>query len=502
MLPHIGTLAEVIRTKMVMQAFEDLTSAKTKLIVFSDDMDALRKVPDNVPNKEMLKGYIGRPLTRVPDPYGLFNSFGEHNNNKLKQFLDLYNISYEFLSATEEYKKGTFNKTILEIAEKEDEIKQIILKTLKEQRSSSYNPFMPIDSVRGVVIQEGVLNVDPKTGLVSYLDSNGSIRVNPITNGYCKLQWKVDWAMRSCALDIHYEMHGKDLIDSAKIGEKICHILGYKPPLHMMYELFLDQDGKKISKSKGNGLEVDEWLRYSPDETLRYFLFQNPKKARKLYWHEIPKSSDEYIEAVKTFNTLQLVDQRKDHPIWYIHNTEENVVSSPVNFSLLMNLVSITNTDDPEIIWKYIQSYSKDSNPEKNRFLDKMISGTINYYKDHILPKKNYKIPDNREISVLENIISELRKIINYCNERVTNDQELEEMIQYQIYEIGKSWYGVENLKNYFQMFYLVILGQETGPRLPTFIRLYGLENIINLINQKIESAWLLEENNSTETNC
>jgi lysyl-tRNA synthetase, class I len=484
-LPHLGSYSEVLRTTMVMQAFKLISERQVKLIVFSDDLDALRKVPTNVPNQELLKTHIGFPLTKVPDPYNVSESFGQHNNKRMQAFLNQFGFEYEFMSATDTYRSGKFDAAIRKVALHNKEISRLIVDTLKEERGSKYSPFMPMDGHTGKILSEGVLSIDIEQELLTYKDSNGSIRVTPYTGGHCKLQWKVDWPMRWMALDISYEMHGKDLLDSAEIGDKIANMLGYTPPLHMMYELFLDENGEKISKSRGNGIEINDWLRYAPQESLKYFLFKNPRKARKLYWHEIQRSTDEYIEAITDYNMIPVVELRRNHPIWFIHggSGEGIIETSPVNFDLLLNLVSIANTSDVSAIWHYLKVYRP--NITVTPLLNHLIIGAIRYYNEYVKPKKVYRTPTDSEISVLRNILSEMANIKNNLA-KYGSDQELLMAIQNAIYEIGKTWYNVDKLREYFKMLYQVIMGQDSGPRFPVFITVYGLDNFINLLKTKI----------------
>src|SRR5437899_4277721 len=228
-LPHIGTFGEVARTTMVRHAFRVLTDdrVKTRLIAFSDDMDALRKVPDNVPSKDMLAGHLGKPLTRVPDPFGTHESFGAHNNARLRAFLDAFGFDYEFASSTDYYTSGRFDAALMRVLERIEEVMAVMLPSLREERAASYSPFLPICPRTGAVLYVPIMARDVKTGTISYDDPETKERVTlPVTGGHCKLQWKPDWAMRWFALVIDYEMAAKDMIDSVKLSRKICSVLG------------------------------------------------------------------------------------------------------------------------------------------------------------------------------------------------------------------------------------------------------------------------------------
>jgi lysyl-tRNA synthetase, class I len=258
-LPHIGTFGEVVRTTMVRNAFRAMCDIPTRLFAFSDDMDGLRKVPDNIPNAELIRPHLGKPLTSVPDPFGTHESFGHHNNARLRAFLDSFGFEYEFQSATECYHSGRFDKTLLRVLDHYDAVINVILPTLGPERRATYSPFLPIDPGTGIVLQVPIVARDVKAGTVTYRDeATGKLVEVPVTGGHCKLQWKADWAMRWVALEVDYEMAGKDLIDSVKLSSQICRVLGGRPPEGFNYELFLDEKGEKISKSKGNGMTVDE----------------------------------------------------------------------------------------------------------------------------------------------------------------------------------------------------------------------------------------------------
>src|SRR5260221_4658997 len=247
-LPHIGTFGEVARTTMVRHAFRVLTEDKirTRLIAVSDDMDGLRKVPDNVPNKEMLSKHLGKPLTTVPDPFGTHPSFGAHNNARLRAFLDTFGFDYEFASSTDYYSSGKFDAALMRVLERIDEVMAVMLPSLREERAASYSPFLPICPRTGVVMYVPIVAHDVKAGTVSYDDPETKERVTlPVTGGDCETQAQPDWAIRWFALGVDYEMAGKDLIDSVKLSGRICSVLGGIPPEGFNYELFLDDKGQK-----------------------------------------------------------------------------------------------------------------------------------------------------------------------------------------------------------------------------------------------------------------
>ncbi len=477
-LPHIGTFGEVVRTSMVRNAFMSLIECPTKLIAFSDDMDGLRKVPDNVPNKKMLSQNIGKPLTAIPDPFEKYESFGHHNNAKLRSFLDEFKFDYNFVSSTEKYKNGFFDDTIIEILQNCEKIMEIILPTLREERKKTYSPFLPISEESGNVLQVKIDEYRPKTNSIVYTDPKNQKKTEvSVTGGNCKLQWKVDWAMRWMALGVDYEMCGKDLTESVELASKICKAIGKKPPVNLIYEMFLDENGEKISKSVGNGISVEEWLHYGSPESLSLFMYQKPKSAKKLFFDIIPKSVDEYISHCNSFNKLD--DQKKfDSPVWHIHSGKPSNFKSDITFNSLTNLVSICNTKDKNIIWGFVNQYDANINPINNPQFDKLIDYAINYYNDFVLPNKKYLDIDNKNKILFEDIQDVLKFKVN----ENTSSEDLQTLL----YEIGKN-HEFENLKDFFKLVYQVLLGQEQGPRLGSFIKLYGVKDTIKIIDQKLK---------------
>jgi len=477
-LPHIGTFGEVVRTTMVKNAFEVLVDCETRLITFSDDMDGLRKIPDNVPNKDMLSEYIGKPLTSVPDPFEKYESFGHHNNAILCSFLDKFNFKYEFVSSTNKYQSGDFDKTLINILEKYEEVISIILPTLRRERKLTYSPFLPISPVNGVVLQVKVEEYRPKTNSIIFIDpSNNKKTEIEVTKGNCKLQWKVDWAMRWISLGVDYEMCGKDLIESFDLASKICRIMKKTPPKNLIYEMFLDEKGEKISKSVGNGISVDQWLRYASPESLSFFMYQKPKTAKKLFFDVIPKSVDEYSSFLSKYHQKEK-DDEFNNPVWHIHNGKPPKFESEINFNSLMNLVSICNSTDKNVIWGFVKEYDNLLNSKDNPEFDNLIQFAINYYTDFIKPNKKYKKIDNENKAVFKDILDFLKKI---------NAELSSEEIQTQIYEIGKK-HNFINLRDYFKLVYQVLLGQEKGPRLGSFIKLYGIKKTCKLLEDALKS--------------
>ena len=475
-LPHIGTFGEVARTSMMVNALKQLTNLPTEIITFSDDMDGLRKVPDNVPNQKLLEENLHKPLTEVPDPFKKFKSFGEHNNEMLKDFLNSFNFDYIFKSSTSLYKSGFFNPSLQLILENYDEIMNIILPTLGKERQKTYCPFLPICPESGHVLEIPVLEIDKKN-LKIIFDNNGKRLEKSILDGNCKLQWKVDWAMRWYALDVDFEMYGKDLIESAILSTKIIRLIGKNNPSGFAYELFLDEKGEKISKSKGNGITIDQWLEYASPESLSLYMYQNPKRAKKLYKEIVPKAVDEYldfIEKAKKQNELQMLM----NPVWHVHNGKipsENLIMS---FSMLLNLVETSNADSKDLLWKFVKKYKSDIDEKDYPIFDGLVGYAIKYFNDVIKSQKKYKKPNQDEKVALEALVKTLEK----CDDKMSPED-----IQTLIYSTGKENGYSKNLRDWFKLIYEVVFGDENGPRMGFFISFFGVKETKELIIKKIK---------------
>jgi lysyl-tRNA synthetase class 1 len=486
-LPHLGTFGEVARTTMVRHAFRVLTGdkIKTRLIAFSDDMDGLRKVPDNVPKQEMLAQHLGKPLTQVPDPFGTHGSFGEHNNARLRAFLDHFGFDYEFMSSTECYKSGRFDKTLLLTLERFDKVMNIMLPSLREERAQTYSPFLPVDPKTGIVLQVPVISHDAKAGTITYEHPDTKEPVTTlVTGGRCKLQWKPDWAMRWVALGVDYEMAGKDLIDSVKLSSQICRALGGQPPEGFNYELFLDEKGQKISKSKGNGLTIEEWLRYASPESLSLFMYREPKAAKRLHFDVIPRNVDEYQQFIDAY-PKQDWKQRLANPVWHIHSGNPPKIEMPVSFQMLLTLVSSSNAENAETLWGFIGRYRPGVTPQTHPKLNALVEYAIRYFHDFVLPAKQFRQPTDSERAAL----LDLRDALDELPENATAEQ-----IQDVVYEIGRREPFLDPKKkakdgkpgvslDWFNMLYQVLLGQEKGPRFGSFVAVYGVKNAVAMID-------------------
>ena len=486
-LPHIGTFGEVARTSMVRHAFRVLTDdkIKTRLIAFSDDMDGLRKVPDNIPNKEMVAQHLGKPLTRVPDPFGAYPSFAEHNNARLHAFLDRFGFDYEFMSATACYTSGRFDTALLKVLECFDEVMAVMLPSLREERAQTYSPFLPISPATGIVLQVPVVAHDAKAGTITYEDPDSGERViTPVTGGRCKLQWKPDWAMRWLALGVDYEMAGKDLIDSVKLSGTICRTLGGAPPEGFNYELFLDENGQKISKSKGNGLTIEEWLRYASPESLSLFMYREPKAAKRLYFDVIPRHVDEYQQFLDAYERQSPRD-RLSNPVWHIHAGAPPKADNPVTFAMLLSLVTASNAENADTLWGFIGRYRPGVTRQTHPHLATLVEYAIHYFHDFVLPTKKFREPSAAERAALNDLRDALSQL--------ASDATAEE-IQNVVYEVGRREPFLDEKKQakdgkpgvslgWFDMLYQVLLGQQKGPRFGSFVAVYGIQNTIDMID-------------------
>ncbi|MFY9695944.1 MAG: lysine--tRNA ligase, partial [Xanthobacteraceae bacterium] len=480
---------EVARTTMVRHAFRVLTEDRipTRLIAFSDDMDGLRKVPDNVPNKEMLEAHLGQPLTRVPDPFGTHDSFAAHNNARLRAFLDQFGFDYEFMSSTACYTSGRFDAALLRMLAHFEQVMEVMLPSLREERAQTYSPFLPIDPHTGIVLQVPVVGHDAKAGTITYEhpDSIDKERVTtPVTGGRCKLQWKPDWAMRWVALGVDYEMAGKDLIDSVKLSGEICRVLGGAPPEGFNYELFLDENGQKISKSKGNGLTIDEWLRYASPESLSLFMYREPKAAKRLYFDVIPRNVDDYLQFLDAY-PRQGIKEQLGNPVWHIHGGAPPPPDNPVPFAMLLSLVTASNAENADTLWGFIGRYQPGVTRQSHPRLAALVDYAINYYRDFVAPAKKYRAPSIPERAALIDLRDALSQLLADTDAQTIQDV---------VYEVGRREPFLDQKKkakdgkpgvslDWFNMLYQVLLGQERGPRFGSFVAAYGIKNTVDMID-------------------
>jgi len=482
-LPHIGTFGEVARTSWVRHAFETICDIPTHLIAFSDDMDGLRKVPDNLPQQEMLTAHLGKPLTSIPDPFGTHESFGAHMNARLRAFLDKFGFRYEFYSSTTTYKSGRFDEALLKLLARYDEVMAVMLPTLGEERQQTYSPFLPISPKSGKVLLAKVVERDVSKGTITYVEEDGSLQTVPVTGGHCKLQWKPDMGMRWAALGVDYEMYGKDHVSQAPLYSAICKIAGGNPPDQYMYEMFLDDQGQKISKSKGNGISLDDWLTYGSPESLALFMFQKPRTAKRLYFDVIPKAVDEYIALLESYHAPETTDeQRLENPVWHIHGGEVPQERYPVSFALLLNLVSASNAHNRDVLWGFIRAYSPEPvSPQTNPGLERLVAFALRYYEDFVKPSKVYRAPSDKERAALADLAARLERLGNERDGKIVQDI---------VYEVGKA-HDFEPLRAWFAALYEVLLGQTQGPRFGSFAALFGCAQTAAMIRSALNGEFL-----------
>lgn len=485
-LPHIGTFGEVARTTMIRRAFEIISDIPTKLICFSDDMDGMRKIPDNVPRQEMLREHSQKPLTSVPDPFGQYESFGHHNNAMLRRFLDTFGFEYEFISATDFYRSGRFDATLLRAAERYDEIMEVMLASLREERQQSYSCFLPISPTTGRVLYVPIKHVDSQAGTITFDDEDGQETTLPVTGGQVKLQWKPDFGARWAALDVDFEMYGKDHSTNTPIYDRICEILGGKKPDHFTYELFLDQDGQKISKSKGNGLSIDEWLTYAATESLSYFMYQKPKTAKRMYFDVIPKAVDEYHQQLRAYPG-QSVEQQLANPVRHIHGDNVPASDMVVPFQMLLNLASVAGASGKEGLWGFIRRYAPETSPETHPGLDQAAGFALRYFNDFVAPTREFRAPSDIERRAMEDLAGRLS-----AWDQPTDAEALQSMV----FAVGKD-HGFEPLRDWFSALYQVLLGANQGPRFGGFIALYGIGETRNLIERALAGELLTPASSS-----
>jgi lysyl-tRNA synthetase class 1 len=476
-LPHIGTFGEVARTTWVRHAFSTMSKIKTRLIAISDDMDGLRKVPDNLPHPEMLAANLGKPLTSVPDPFGTHESYGHHMNARLRAFLDTFGFDYDFRSATEMYKSGIYDAALLRVLAHYDKVMEVMLPTLGDERQQTYSPFLPISPRSGKVLLAKVVRHDAAKGTITYIEEDGSEETVPVTGGHCKLQWKPDFGMRWAALHVDYEMYGKEHFPSAPLYNAICRISGGAPPEQFMFELFLDENGQKISKSKGNGLTIDEWLTYAPRESLALYMFQKPRVAKRLYFDVIPKAVDDYIDLLEKYHANETSDaERFDNPVWHIHNGHPPQERYPVSFALLLTLVTASNAHNRDVLWGFIRAYAPQASPTANPGLAGLADFAIRYYDDFVKPTKRYRPPTDKERAAMEDLAARFEALGGERDGAKVQDV---------VYEIGKT-HQFDPLRDWFKALYEVLFGQSAGPRFGSFAALFGCAETAALIRRAL----------------
>ncbi len=502
-LPHIGTFGEVARTAMIQHAFTVLSDIPTKLVSFSDDLDGMRKVPSNVPQQEMMGEHLQKPLTDVPDPFGTHDSFGAHNNAMLRRFLDTFGFEYEFYSSTEYYRSGAFDQVLLRAVEKYDEIMAVMLESLRAERAQTYSIFLPISPKSGRVLYVPMKSVNAADGTITFDDEDGEETTLPVTGGNVKLQWKPDFGARWAALGVDFEMYGKDHSTNTHIYDKICRILGAPAPAHYFYEMFLDEKGEKISKSKGNGVSIDEWLTYASAESLSYFMYQKPNTAKRMHFDVIPKAVDEYHQQLRAY-VDQEPAQQLNNPVYHIHKGNVPVSDMVVPFSMLLNLASVSSAETKDAMWGFINKYAPDASPEANPVMDEAAGFAVRYYHDFVKPTKVFRAPSDQERAALTDLIAGLKDVdvAKAMIDKKNADMGKEpadlsayaldngDDLQALVFAVGKN-HGFENLRDWFQAIYEVLLGASQGPRFGGFAALYGVDETIALIESGLKGELL-----------
>ncbi|MEM6304096.1 MAG: lysine--tRNA ligase [Pseudomonadota bacterium] len=470
-LPHIGTFGEVLRTTMIKRAFEEISDIPTRLVCFSDDLDGMRKVPGNVPQQEMLAEHMHKPLTSVPDPFGEYESFGHHNNAMLRRFLDTFGFEYEFISAREFYRSGQFDDVLKRAAERYDDVMKVMLKSLREERQQTYSIFLPIHPETGRVLYVPMKHVDGAAHTVTFDDEEGREWTLPVTGGNVKLQWKPDFGARWAALGVDFEMYGKEHATNTAIYDRICELLGGRKPNHFSYELFLDENGQKISKSSGNGISIDEWLTYASTESLSYFMFQKPKTAKRMHFDVIPKAVDEYHQQLRAYETQDAAG-RAGNPVWHIHGGDVPTSDMVVPFSMLLNLASVSSAEEKSQLWGFLQRYAPDASPQTHPGMDAAAAHAVRYYNDFVKPAKVFRVPTDAEREAL----------IELRDQLMAWDGGLDpEALQSMVFAVGKPRF--DPLRDWFKALYEVLLGASQGPRFGGFIALYGVDETVELID-------------------
>lgn len=502
-LPHIGTFGEVARTAMIQHAFEVISGMPTKLISFSDDLDGMRKVPSNVPNQEMMAEHLQKPLIDVPDPFETHDSFGGHNNAMLRRFLDTFGFEYDFYSSTEYYRSGAFDQVLLRAVEKYDEIMEVMLASLREERQKSYSIFLPISPKSGRVLYVPMKSVNKTEGTITFDDEDGEEVTLSVTGGNVKLQWKPDFGARWAALEVDFEMYGKDHSTNTHIYDKICRILGAPAPAHFFYELFLDENGEKISKSKGNGVSIDQWLTYASAESLSYFMYQKPGTAKRMHFDVIPKAVDEYHQQLRAYHTQDAKTQL-NNPVYHIHKGDVPQSDMVVPFAMLLNLASVSSAETKDAMWGFINKYAPDASATTNPVMDDAAGFAVRYYHDFVKPAKVFRAANDQERGALEDLRAGLADVeiakamidkknadmgkepADLLNYQLTNGDDLQALV----FAVGKN-HGFDNLREWFQAIYEILLGASQGPRFGGFVALYGVEETIALINSGLSGDLL-----------
>ncbi len=479
-LPHIGTFGEVARTSFVLQALATVApKVESRIIAFSDDMDGLRDVPKNLPNGQMLTSHLGKPLTAIPDPFGQEKSFAHYMNHRLRDFLDSYGFRYQFASSTESYASGVFDEGLRRIMGNYDAIRDLFTATIAEEKRAAWSPFFPICESCGRVYSTRVTELDTKGFRVAYAcdaplagkyGSCGHTGSTSVLGGTCKVGWKVDWALRWFSLGIDYEMHGEDLLDSARLSSKIVKILGGEPPELFKYELFLDEKGKKISKKIGNGISLEQWLRFAPVDSLLYIMYVKPQQAKKMGLPILPEILDQYLELVAEY------DGAEDSPVPFISRLSHGAHAGKlegqktITYSLILELILALNQDDPRIVRDYLLKYQP-AIAGNVAYYEELIKDALAYYREVLLPSRKAEPADHLMDDTLRALRDELARL------EAAGTAPDADALQTMAFQLAKD--RDVKMKDWFRALYRVFLGQSQGPRIGSFIALLGYKDCI-----------------------
>ncbi len=498
-LPHLGTMGEVLRPAYVQHAFQvlgqvleeaDSSSAAyrrpSRLVVFIDDMDGLRKVPESIPNREASAAFLGQPVSRIPDPFGECHpSFAAHMIALLEKFLEPVEVSYELMRSSEMYASGRFDDALKLILEKHAEIIRIVTPTLREENRAGWSPVMPLCPACGQINSTLVTAYHPERATVEFSCERsfggshgcGFRGEQSVLGGKAKVQWKVDWALRWYMLSVDYELYGKDLIDSARLSGQILRLLGGRPPLGFAFEMYLDEEGHKVSKSIGRGVGVEQWRRYAPIEVLKYFLILNPRRARKLFLESIPQYTDEYLDALRAWGAADRRARRNSPLEFVLQSQSARRFNSTLSFGLVMNLVAALGSSERELIWRYLVHYDPaiEGDADTMKLTRELMECALNFYRDFIEPAKFHYTPSDGEREQLRALSAWLAQ----------NGEAGAEDIEKAIYELGRQHYDKPG--KIFPLLYRVILGQERGPRLGAFIRLTTPARVAAIVDARLD---------------
>ena len=489
-LPHIGTFGEVARTSFVLQALKTLAPRiDSRIIAFSDDMDGLREVPRNLPNAEMLKEHLGKPLTSIPDPFGKEKSFAHYMNHRLREFLDSFGFEYTFASSTEQYASGVFDEGLRRVMAHYEPISELFKATIAEEKRAAWSPFFPVCENCGRVYSTRVTALDRDNFTVSYAcdaplsgkyAACGHIGTASILSGGCKLGWKVDWALRWYSLGIDYEMHGEDLLESARLSSKIVKIIGGEPPELFKYELFLDEKGKKISKKIGNGISIEQWLRFAPVDSLLYIMYMKPQQAKKMGLTILPEIVDQYLELVAGY------DGAEDSPVPFITRLSKGGHADKlgsqkiVTYSLIIELILALNHDDPRMVRDYLLKYQPDI-AGNVAYYESLIVNALAYYREVLLPGRTAESADHQLDAAIVVLRDELARRAAAGTEPDADE------LQTAVFQVAKD--RDVKMKDWFRTLYRVFLGQSQGPRIGSFIALLGYRTCIERLEAHLATG-------------